>query len=157
MAMESDRAGAEAPQGAPQQRWPIAGPRLRLSQREEIAQFSAVRCPCCAASTCGRPQQRLRQLASMGARRRETWRRDCHGWPSRRTLERRSAADRAARRVQPMSCSQLREAAAMAPAGWPWWARRRDNRGGGALPVRKCTHGSGGSAARRAKVGSLEA
>ena len=114
---ESDRAGAQVPPGAPQQRWPLAGPRPRPSQRAEIAPFGAVRCPCRAASTCGRPQQRLRQLAGMGARCREKWRRDRRGRPSRRAWKRCSAAACAARRAQSMSCSQLRGTAATAPAG----------------------------------------
>ena len=76
-------------------------------QREEVALFRAARCPCCAASTCGRPQQRLRQLAGMGARWRQTRRRNCCGRPQRRAPapKRRQIAPFAARspELQPAS------------------------------------------------------
>ena len=117
---------AGPPPGAPRQLRQIAAPLLGPSSARGSSRCASRAAPALQPAPAG-PQQRLRWVAGMGARRRQTTRRGCHGMSRRLAPElRRPGQSRRSPRAA-MSCSQLlRAPAAAAPAGRLWLARARD-------------------------------
>ena len=110
--------------GAPQQPRHLAGRRPRPPNAKASRPFALRAAHACSQHLRVLLQQRLRQVAGMGVRRRPARRCDCHGRPPRRAPQLRSAA---ASRRSPRTAHELQPAtavpAAAAPAGW-LWARR---------------------------------